>query len=102
MGGDEAEDVVPVLERLRRENKGAIFVYSVEVDEANASGQGKLSSSETRSAHKQIVAENLHCIDVAADFEDTHSLGKNGKGTWVAIKLVSPYRGLRRRDRIRR
>ncbi|TBU56221.1 FAD-linked oxidoreductase [Dichomitus squalens] len=87
VGGDEAEDVIPVLERLRRENKGAIFVYSVEVDEANASGPGKLSSSETMSAHKQIVAENLHCIDVAADFEDMHYLGRKGKGTWVAIKL---------------
>ncbi|TFK85682.1 FAD-linked oxidoreductase [Polyporus arcularius HHB13444] len=87
VGGDEAEDVVPVLERLRRENKGALFVYSVEVDESAASGAGKLSSSEKPLAHKQIVQENLHCIDVAADFEDRHAHGNAGKGTWVAIKL---------------
>ncbi|KAI1790476.1 FAD-linked oxidoreductase [Ganoderma leucocontextum] len=82
-GGDEAEDAIPVLERLRAENKGVLFVYSVEVDEA----ADKSSASEKLSAHKQIVAENLHCIDVAADFEDKHSFGKKGKGTWVAIKL---------------
>ncbi|PIL30759.1 hypothetical protein GSI_06927 [Ganoderma sinense ZZ0214-1] len=84
-GGDEAEDAIPVLERLREENKGALFVYSVEVDEA--AGKFEASSAERLSAHKQIVAENLHCIDIAADFEDKHSLGKKGKGTWVAIKL---------------
>ena len=89
VGGDEAEDVIPVLERLRAENKGALFVYSVEVDESQASGAGKLSSSETPLAHKQIVQETLHCIDVAADFEDRHASGHAGKGTWVAIKLVS-------------
>ena len=89
-GGDEAEDAIPVLERLREENKGVLFVYSVEVDEAADKSQS--SSAERLSAHKQIVAENLHCIDVAADFEDKHSLGKKGKGTWVAIKLVSRCR----------
>ncbi len=89
VGGDQAEDVIPVLERLRAENKGALFVYSVEVDESEASGAGKLSSSETHLAHKQIVQENLHCIDVAADFEDRHGSGHTAKGTWVAIKLVS-------------
>ncbi len=35
------------------------------------------------------MQENLHCIDVAADFEDRHAHGNAGKGTWVAIKLVS-------------
>ncbi|KAI0757553.1 FAD-linked oxidoreductase-like protein [Daedaleopsis nitida] len=85
VGGDEAEDVVPVLERLRAENKGALFVYSVEVDDAHASGSSK--SSETLLAHKQIVQETVHCIDVAADFEDRHSHDHTGKGTWVAIKL---------------
>ncbi|KAI0717523.1 FAD-linked oxidoreductase [Cerioporus squamosus] len=87
VGGDAAEDVIPVLERLRAENKGALFVYSVEVDESEASGAEKLSSSETPLAHKQIVKENLHCIDVAADFEDRHASGHTAKGTWVAIKL---------------
>lgn len=62
-------------------------MYSVEVDEAQSSGSGTLSS-ETASAHKRIVEENLHCIGVAADFEDRHSPGHTGKGTWVAIKLV--------------
>ena len=89
-GGDEAEDAIPVLERLREENKGVLFVYSVEVDEAADKSQS--SSAQRLSAHKQIVAENLHCIDVAADFEDKHSFGKKGKGTWVAIKLVGGRR----------
>ena len=63
-----------------------LFVYSVEVDGT----AGKSSDSEKPVfAHKQIVAENLHCIDVAADFEDKHASGKKGKGTWVAVKLVS-------------
>ena len=38
--------------------------------------------------HKQIVAETLHCVDVAADYEDKHSTGLTGRRTWVAIKLV--------------
>ena len=61
-----------------------LFVYSVEVDE-QAPGSAK---PMPLSAHKQIVDETLHCLNVAADFEDKHASANGGKGTWVAIKLV--------------
>ncbi|KAI0638876.1 FAD-linked oxidoreductase [Trametes polyzona] len=83
VGGDSAEEALPVLEQLRAENKGVLFVYSVEVDETAPGSAGPQAAS----AHKQIVDETLHCIDVAADFEDRHASGDGGKGTWVAIKL---------------
>ncbi|KAH9850564.1 FAD-linked oxidoreductase [Lenzites betulinus] len=83
VGGDSAEEAIPVLEHLRAENKGVLFVYSVEVDETAPTSTG----STPLSAHKQIVDETLHCIDVAADFEDKHASADGGKGTWVAIKL---------------
>ncbi|KAI0761176.1 FAD-linked oxidoreductase [Trametes elegans] len=83
VGGDSAEEAIPVLEQLRAENKGVLFVYSVEVDEqAPASAK-----PEALSAHKQIVEETLHCLDVAADFEDKHAPPDGSKGTWLAIKL---------------
>ncbi|KAI0369891.1 FAD-linked oxidoreductase [Pilatotrama ljubarskyi] len=83
VGGDSAEEAIPVLEQLRSENKGVLFVYSVEVDE-DVPGSTK---PQSLSAHKQIVEETLHCLDVAADFEDKHATGDGGKGTWLAIKL---------------
>ncbi|KZT08997.1 FAD-linked oxidoreductase [Laetiporus sulphureus 93-53] len=91
VGGDTAEDAVPVIEKLRSDNIGSLFVYSVEVDEAQATGQAKHDRETEQTMHKHIVAETLHCIDVAADFEDKHS-GNNGtsvtgRKTWVAIKL---------------
>lgn len=84
VGGDSAEEAIPVLEQLRAENKGVLFVYSVEVDENVPAS----AAAAALSAHKQIVSETLHCIDVAADFEDKHASTDGGKGTWVAIKLV--------------
>ncbi|KAI8983267.1 FAD-linked oxidoreductase-like protein [Trametes punicea] len=83
VGGDSAEEALPVLAQLRAENKGGLFVYSVEVDEEKP-GSAK---PQSLSAHKQIVDETLHCIDVAADFEDKHAPSNGAKGTWVAIKL---------------
>lgn len=90
VGGDTAEDAIPLLEQLRAENKGCLFAYSVEVDEQEAAGKTKDAAHHHQSPHKQIVAETLHCIDVAADFEDRHaSGGVTGRKTWVAIKLAS-------------
>ncbi|KAI0668619.1 FAD-linked oxidoreductase [Trametes maxima] len=86
VGGDSAEEALPVLGHLRAENKGVLFVYSVEVDEKLPSPSSQ-ASSKSLSAHKRIVAETLHCLDVAADFEDGHVSADGGKGTWVAIKL---------------
>ncbi|KAG5641506.1 hypothetical protein DXG03_005078 [Asterophora parasitica] len=84
VGGDTAQDSIPVLQRLRAANKGALLVYSVEVDEKAASREH--GASTPTSPHKRIVDEMLLSIDVAADFEDT--LGtKQDRKTWVAIKL---------------
>ena len=91
---------MPLLEQLRRENKGALFAYSVEVDEAQASGKsghGAVNSARTRiqdlPMHKRVVEEMIRCIDVAADFEDQRSCAAEdrflGRRTWVALKLVS-------------
>ncbi|OSD05698.1 FAD-linked oxidoreductase [Trametes coccinea BRFM310] len=91
VGGDTAEDALPLIEALRARNTGCLFAYSVEVDEAKASGgatdQSKGSPESAVAVHKQVVQETLHCIDVAADFEDKHTPGRIGRRTWVAIKL---------------
>ncbi|KAA1468315.1 FAD-linked oxidoreductase [Dentipellis sp. KUC8613] len=87
VGADTALECVPLLERLRGENKGALFAYSVEVDEHEASGH---SRKATVPVYKRIVAEMIHSIDVAADFEDRFSTsGGMGRRTWVAVKLTA-------------
>ncbi|PCH33066.1 FAD-linked oxidoreductase [Wolfiporia cocos MD-104 SS10] len=90
VGGDTAEDAIPLVEQLRAENKGCLFAYSVEVDEEEAADKTKDKQAK-QSMYKQIIAETLHCVDVAADFEDKHSVpgvsGARGRRTWVAIKL---------------
>ena len=90
MGGETAHECVPLLEQFRAENKGALFAYSVEVDEHEAAGQGHKPSVPV---HKRIVQEMIRSIDVAADFEDRHASGSSstaaGRRTWVAVKLVS-------------
>ncbi|EJD55117.1 FAD-linked oxidoreductase [Auricularia subglabra TFB-10046 SS5] len=78
VGGDTARETLPVLEQLRRDNKGALFAYSVEDDEdATGANEG--------SAYKRRVNETIRCIDVAADFEDAHP--SSSRKTWVAVKL---------------
>lgn len=79
------------MEKLREENTGCLFAYSVEVDEAEAAG--KVTQIEKEPVHKRIVQEMIRCIEVAGDFEDNHlHAAASGKGrrTWVAIKLVRP------------
>ncbi|KAH7103186.1 FAD-linked oxidoreductase [Auriculariales sp. MPI-PUGE-AT-0066] len=76
VGGDTARATLPLLRNLRNNsNVGCLFAYSVEDDE-DASGSGH---------YKARVKETLHCIDVAADFEDEMNSGQ--RKTWVAIKL---------------
>ncbi|KAH9939019.1 FAD-linked oxidoreductase [Epithele typhae] len=87
VGGETAEDALPLIEELRQQKTGCLFAYSVEVDEAEASGHGNDAGKPPSSVHKQIVQETLHCIDVAADYEDKHTPGTVGRRTWVAIKL---------------
>jgi len=92
VGGDTAQRVVPLLHTLRAANKGALFAYSVEVDEAEAMA---FAHSHTMHKgpppHKRIVDEMIRCIDVAADFEDSLvNQPDGGRRTWVAIKIVCP------------
>ena len=64
-------------------------MYSVEVDESEAAGKASgVNADRKAAAHKQIVHETLHCLDVANAFEEKHARGHTGRGTWVAIKLV--------------
>ncbi|GLB36747.1 putative converts proline to delta-1-pyrroline-5-carboxylate [Lyophyllum shimeji] len=88
VGGDTAQNTLPLLYKLRATNKGALFAYSVEVDEAEATASSSKGTQAERSPYKRIVDEMVHCVDVAADFEDRIS-GKvhTGRKTWVAVKL---------------
>ncbi|KAF8060829.1 FAD-linked oxidoreductase [Lyophyllum atratum] len=88
VGGDTAQKTLPLLYKLRATNKGALFAYSVEVDEAEATASSHKAKHAEASPHREIVDEMVHCIDVAADFEDGIS-GKlhTGRKTWVAVKM---------------
>lgn len=88
VGGDTAQDALPLIRKLRAENKGALLGYSVEVDEAEASGKHVVIHE--RQPHKRIVDEMLRAIDVAADFEDQFGEGmmSRSRRTWVAVKIV--------------
>ncbi|TFY60054.1 hypothetical protein EVJ58_g5387 [Rhodofomes roseus] len=92
VGGDTAEDCIPLLEQLRAEGKGCLFAYSVEVDEAEAAGSSMERATAAKETVRQIFEETLHCIDVAASFEDKHASSADsvkGRKTWVAIKLTA-------------
>lgn len=89
VGGDTAEACVPLLRRLRARNMGALFAYSVEVDEGTAMGAGH---DPANSPHARIVDEMVHSIDVAADFEDQLAppgTPPTARKTWVAVKLTA-------------
>ncbi|KAF7367645.1 Proline dehydrogenase [Mycena sanguinolenta] len=86
VGGDSAAETLPLLNTLRTANTGTLFAYSVEVDEAEAMAAG---SSSKPSPHKAIVDEMVHCIDVAADFEDALGAKQTGRRTWVAVKITA-------------
>ncbi|KAF8878433.1 FAD-linked oxidoreductase-like protein [Infundibulicybe gibba] len=90
VGGDTALETVPLLHSLRSANTGAIFVYSVEVDEPEATASSSKYSTLGKPAHKRIVDEVVHCIDVAADFEDGIAGASNrSRKTWVAVKITA-------------
>ncbi|EPQ61156.1 FAD-linked oxidoreductase, partial [Gloeophyllum trabeum ATCC 11539] len=94
VGGDTAEDCLPLLEQYRAENKGCLFAYSVEVDENEAAGKDAGGAAkDVQPVHKRIVQEMIHSIDVAADFEERHVVNPadpaKGRKTWVAIKLTA-------------
>jgi proline dehydrogenase len=90
VGGDSARDTIPVLRALRAENKGALLVYSVEVDDrAAVSTDSNNISGQGNAPHKRFVEEMIRAVDTVADFED--SLGNPAsfsRRTCVALKLV--------------
>ncbi|KDQ53023.1 hypothetical protein JAAARDRAFT_39738 [Jaapia argillacea MUCL 33604] len=90
VGGDTAEDCLPLLASYRAQNKGVLFGYSVEVDESAPTPAPSSTHEEDVPIHKRIVKEMIHSIDVAADFEDRYGK-RDGRGrkTWVAVKLTA-------------
>lgn len=97
VGGGTAQATLPVLRNLRASNKGALLAYSVEVDEAEATSCSKPNNAAAHkgpSQHKRIVEELIHCIDVAADFEDGLGQSLKDRRTSVAIKLVWTFQYL--------
>jgi proline dehydrogenase len=84
VGGDTAHETIPVLRQLRQTNKGALFAYSVEVDEHEATGH---ESAEKQDVSKRIVNEMIRCIDVADEFEK--EVGSEQRKTWVAVKITA-------------
>ncbi|EIN13286.1 FAD-linked oxidoreductase [Punctularia strigosozonata HHB-11173 SS5] len=90
VGADTAQECIPLLKELRAENKGCLFAYSVEVDEAEAAGvQVSHTNEHEKPPHKQAVEEMINCINVAADFEDGLGTERTGRRTWVAVKLTA-------------
>ena len=111
VGADTADEAIPLLRSLRAAKKGVLFAYSVEVDQKEATGASISSSSTDDTAYsptsvtpspaktlfpyERIVKEILHCIDVAADFEEgiasklAHDSEPHGGRTWVAVKITA-------------
>ncbi|KAI6139212.1 FAD-linked oxidoreductase-like protein [Pisolithus tinctorius] len=102
VGGETVQDILPLIRRLRYENKGMLLGYSVEVDENVATAgtghgtpKGQRSyedaSNSEQPIHKRIVEEIIHSIDTVGDFEDrlANESGIEGRGTWIAVKLTA-------------
>ncbi|KIJ45063.1 hypothetical protein M422DRAFT_29919 [Sphaerobolus stellatus SS14] len=88
VGGESAEETLPLLSQMRRDHKGVLFAYSVEVDEAQVDGKAVEILDAGTEIHRLNVAETIKCIDVAGDFEDKVA-SQSGRKTWVAIKLTA-------------
>ena len=91
MGGDTVRATLPLLSALRRQNKGVLLGYSVEVDPHEAAGAARHlpSTPVVQPVHKRIVAETLQCVDVAAEFEEAFGTPDVAdRRTWLAVKLV--------------
>lgn len=63
----------------------------MEVDENEATLGAQSELTHASDAHKRIVNEMLHCIDVAADFEDglVNAEHTASRRTWVAVKFTA-------------
>ncbi|KDQ17664.1 hypothetical protein BOTBODRAFT_29830 [Botryobasidium botryosum FD-172 SS1] len=89
VGGDSAAETVPLIEALRRQGKGVLLGYSVEVDEAAASGKPKSASGEPV-GYKRNVLEMMRSVDVVGEFEDSvGAAGNMGRSGGVALKLTA-------------
>ncbi|KAF9221317.1 FAD-linked oxidoreductase [Gyrodon lividus] len=96
VGGETVHEIYPLFPELRKDNKGVLLVYSVEVDENEAAGAERQGEEEAKDLgqpiHKRIVDEMIKSIDVAADFEDGLDSGAGGvigRQTCVAVKLTA-------------
>ncbi|KAF5385604.1 hypothetical protein D9757_006782 [Collybiopsis confluens] len=90
VGGDTAQGSLSLLHSLRERNKGALFAYSIEVDESEATSSSS-AKQKGQPVYKRCIDEMVRSIDVAAEFEDT-VVGKEsgtGRRTWVAIKMTA-------------
>jgi proline dehydrogenase len=85
VGGDTCADTLPLIASLRKQNKGTLLAYSVEVDENNSEGR--------EGQWKKNVQEMRASVDFAGDFEDMQGQ-KGSRRTWVAIKLVRKFRSI--------
>ncbi|KAH7884047.1 FAD-linked oxidoreductase-like protein [Phlebopus sp. FC_14] len=91
VGCETTDDAPPLLLKLRQQNKGVLFGYSVEVDEKEAGGDkhGVVSvdhAHQQQPVYKQFVDEIINSIQVAGDFED--SLAGAGIGTGMGRKTM--------------
>ena len=91
VGGDTAEDTIPLLIQLTEDNKGILLACSVEVDDHEADKRTEKQTSHYTpefAVSKRNVEVTLEYIDVAADFEDRNGTSAaSSRKTWVAIKL---------------
>ncbi|KAL5534774.1 hypothetical protein ACEPAG_1238 [Sanghuangporus baumii] len=96
VGGETAQDMLRILERMRTENKGAIIHFSAEVDEHASSASADDNSKKL--VNTEVIKEFTRCIDTAGDFEDSWqakmSRGEKGaemggRKTFVAMKLTA-------------
>ncbi|KAJ2922373.1 hypothetical protein H1R20_g14725, partial [Candolleomyces eurysporus] len=97
VGGETASAALPLLRSLRAANKGALFAYSVEVNEHEALGSSnaaKGASKPTDPPHKRVVREMLNCIDVAADFEDSLRGASKSMFPYHSIVGIDSYQAL--------
>ncbi|KAJ7671859.1 FAD-linked oxidoreductase-like protein [Mycena rosella] len=66
---------------------GALFAYSVEVDEAEAMAASGSGSSQKSPIRHRARDDTLHRR--AADFEDSIDAKQTGRRTWVAVKITA-------------
>lgn len=84
VGGDTAHECLPLIRKLRAENKGALLGYTVE-----AANEGLGEARPTDEPHQPIV-QMIRAVEVAAGWEEclARETSSSGRRTWVAVKLA--------------